>query len=272
MDYQRPVAHLGLAYWTVQVRKPQKPPVFCTSNLTAQNHKCMPLASFCLNRIEDPIFKKASAIRNSPKVTGSSSTFLAFVWFDFPVFLLLKLPTTQHPPKPPRPTMRLLDVMLIQHIQLFKIETGSSLWDGGTVGCLKFCTADPDEGWNPHDLRRVLFKNPTGGPVPDFWTINSRSWMIESQMSSDQNLWHSIILVSGTVGCTPTNVPLWEIPNKPYISLYSGCLWVIIPKNPSISPINTMGTLLGVHPIVPWWLVNRDPYNIMAYCSPFTTG
>ena len=52
-------------------------------------------------------------------------------------------------------------------------------------------------GWRmkPHDLRRGLFKNPTGGPVPDFWTINSRSWMIESQMSSDQNLWHSIILV-----------------------------------------------------------------------------
>ncbi len=40
-------------------------------------------------------------------------------------------------------------------------------------------------------------------------------------------------------------------------SLYSGRLWVIIPKNPYISPISTMGTLLGVHPIVPWvWGLN----------------
>ena len=39
-------------------------------------------------------------------------------------------------------------------------------------------------------------------------------------------------IVKVIVGCTPTNVPLWEIP------IY-------------ISPISTMGTLLGVHPIVP---------------------
>ena len=32
----------------------------------------------------------------------------------------------------------------------------------------------------------------------------------------------------GIVGCTPTNVPLWEIPIK---ALYSGILWVIIPKH-----------------------------------------
>ncbi len=41
------------------------------------------------------------------------------------------------------------------------------------------------------------------------------------------------------------NVPLWEIPNyKPYI--YSGYLWVVIPKNPQREHyIETMGTLLG---------------------------
>ena len=61
------------------------------------------------------------------------------------------------------------------------------------------------------------------------------------------------IINQGIVGCTPTHVPLWEILISPIISLYSGCLWVIIPKNPYKSPINnSMGTQLGVHPIVPW--------------------
>ena len=46
----------------------------------------------------------------------------------------------------------------------------------------------------------------------------------------------------------------WMYPYQRNISLYSGCLWVIIPKNPYIS-ISTMGTLLGVHPIVPWTMV-----------------
>ena len=76
---------------------------------------------------------------------------------------------------------------------------------------------------------------------------------------------------AANAGCLPINsiirgeldVPLPTYPYgkslyKPYISLYSGCLWVIIPKNPYISPISTMGTLLGVHPIVPWY----HPYDI----------
>ena len=77
-------------------------------------------------------------------------------------------------------------------------------------------------------------------------------WVLRAVMR--HRAWRGIRLsyTQGIVGCTPTNVPLWEIPiYKPYISLYSGCLWVIIPKNPYISPISTMGTLLGVHPIVP---------------------
>ena len=50
------------------------------------------------------------------------------------------------------------------------------------------------------------------------------------------------------VGCTPIpTYPYGKSLYKPYISLNSGCLWVIIPKNPYISPISTMGTLLGVH-------------------------
>ena len=62
----------------------------------------------------------------------------------------------------------------------------------------------------------------------------------------------------GIVGCTPIpTYPYGKSLYKPYISLYSGCLWVIIPKNPYISPIGTMGTLLGVHPIVPWHSITR---------------
>ena len=52
----------------------------------------------------------------------------------------------------------------------------------------------------------------------------------------------------GIVGCTPTNVPLWEIP---ILGLYSGYLWVSYPQESLENTINTMGTLLGVHPIVP---------------------
>ena len=37
------------------------------------------------------------------------------------------------------------------------------------------------------------------------------------------------IFIQGIVGCTPTNVPLWEIPIE---ALYSGYIWVIVPKNP----------------------------------------
>ena len=38
------------------------------------------------------------------------------------------------------------------------------------------------------------------------------------------------VVFQGIVGCTPTNVPLWEIP---IYALYSGYLLVIIiPKNP----------------------------------------
>ena len=48
----------------------------------------------------------------------------------------------------------------------------------------------------------------------------------------------------------PTNVPLWEIPIQ---ALYSGYLWVNYLQESLENTINTMGTLLGVHPIVPWY-------------------
>ena len=55
----------------------------------------------------------------------------------------------------------------------------------------------------------------------------------------------------GIVGCTPTNVPPWEIPK----SLYKGPIqWVFMGCNPQEcleNTVNTMGTLLGVQPIVP---------------------
>ena len=75
------------------------------------------------------------------------------------------------------------------------------------------------------------------------------------------------VIYQGIVGCTP-------IPTYPYgKSLYSGCLWVIIPKNPYISPISTMGTLLGAHPIVPWtqhlWALKatKSYPTIIKFCS-----
>ena len=59
------------------------------------------------------------------------------------------------------------------------------------------------------------------------------------------------IYVQGIVGCTPTNVPLWEILYKPYtVGMSMG-------YNPQESPentINTLGTLLRVHPNVPWYI------------------
>ena len=49
------------------------------------------------------------------------------------------------------------------------------------------------------------------------------------------------------------NVPLWEIPTE---APYSGYLLMgYYPQEPPVNTINTMGTLLGVHPIiVPWKL------------------
>ena len=57
----------------------------------------------------------------------------------------------------------------------------------------------------------------------------------------------------GIVGCTPIpTYPYGKSLYKPYISLYSGCLWVTIPKNPYISPISYKyhgsTRTLGVHP------------------------
>ena len=60
----------------------------------------------------------------------------------------------------------------------------------------------------------------------------------------------------GTVGCTPTNVPLSEVPiisPLPWV-----CMGYFIPKNPIREhQLNTMGVhCLGVHPIiVPWWFL-----------------
>ena len=56
----------------------------------------------------------------------------------------------------------------------------------------------------------------------------------------------------GIIGCTPTNVPLRPYGKSLYKALYSGHLWVII-YNHQESLENTipLGSLLGVHPIVP---------------------
>ena len=55
----------------------------------------------------------------------------------------------------------------------------------------------------------------------------------------------------GTMRCTPTDVPLWEIPILNPIA--HGYLWVSYPQeSPTRTPAKYHGsTLLGVHPIVP---------------------
>ena len=57
-----------------------------------------------------------------------------------------------------------------------------------------------------------------------------------------------LVAYQGIVGCTPTNVPLWEIP---ILALDSGyLLFFFIPKNPQRTPAKYHGTTrtLGVHP------------------------
>ena len=51
--------------------------------------------------------------------------------------------------------------------------------------------------------------------------------------------WVEITKYQGIVGCTSTNVPLWEIPIK---ALHNGYLWLIIPKKiPREHQLDTMG-------------------------------
>ena len=74
--------------------------------------------------------------------------------------------------------------------------------------------------------------------------------------------WVGWNMIQRIVGCTPTNVPLWEIPIYPYIVGVYGL-------NPYISPISTMGTLLGVHPIVPWMIVWLEWLIEIYWVGPF---
>ena len=62
----------------------------------------------------------------------------------------------------------------------------------------------------------------------------------------------------GIVGCTPTNVPLWEIP---IYGLYSGYLWVSYPQESLENTINTMGT-----PHCPLKIMGYFPYQL-NWCS-----
>ncbi len=59
------------------------------------------------------------------------------------------------------------------------------------------------------------------------------------------------VTFSQSIKRTQKRDSMWGIVKVILVSKFR-CLWVIIPKNPYISPISTMGTLLGVLPIVPW--------------------
>ena len=54
-------------------------------------------------------------------------------------------------------------------------------------------------------------------------------------------------------------------PIYPYIV---GVYGLLSPKNPYISPISTMGTLLGVHPIVPWKWTEKATFYIRKSRHP----
>ena len=59
-----------------------------------------------------------------------------------------------------------------------------------------------------------------------------------------------LMAYQGIVGCTLG--PTYPVMGNPYISPISrGYLWVSYPQESLENPINTMDTLLGVHPIVP---------------------
>ena len=72
------------------------------------------------------------------------------------------------------------------------------------------------------------------------------------------------------VGPRSQRTPSWEIP-KPYIT------WVFMGHNPQESPentINTMGTLLGVDPIAPFFLVFLERMKVrwVTFCQQKESG
>ena len=58
-------------------------------------------------------------------------------------------------------------------------------------------------------------------------------------------------IYQGIVGCTPTNVPYGKSLYKAYIVGIYGLVIIDHPRESLENTINIMGTLLGVHPIVP---------------------
>ena len=159
--------------------------------------------------------------------------------FHFPpVFPLLKLPTkpTNHPPKDPThpglPPWCNADsthsTSQNRNRELLGIRGGGNCWEG-----LKFPSNSSTTYWGEgglkitsqqsflpqvfflENLRCLYIQKVVGAGLGDFRSIDSRSWMIESQMSSNQNLGHSIIILvwfTGILMIKCLNILIYIIP------------------------------------------------------------
>ena len=112
---------------------------------------------------------------------------------------------------------------------------------------------DCDQGFWIHQKKRWTITTPAPKVQQRGITHRIHVWYIYLHLVDSYVKSRYIYHVSGDrQGCTPG--PTYPVMGNPYISpIYSGNFWVII-YNPQESPentMNTMGTLLGVHPIVP---------------------
>ena len=73
-----------------------------------------------------------------------------------------------------------------------------------------------------------------------------------------------------------SNSPCWSfILKPPHQALYSEYLWIFMGYNPQEfveNTLNTMGTLLGVHPFVPWLSISdwNESYNLGVATIPLS--
>ena len=94
------------------------------------------------------------------------------------------------------------------------------------------------------------------------------AWFFSSDFShqtvGSKNVKEQNVCLRGYLDVPHHRTPSWEIPvSKPYIT------WVFMGYNPQESlenAINTMGTLLGVHPIVPWNVLPKMVDLTLNFC------
>ena len=99
-----------------------------------------------------------------------------------------------------------------------------------------------------------------------FWKWHTFKFCIAPRMGRrNRNMYPRSMNGSGDrQGCTP--IPTHPVMGNPNVSpIARGYLWIFMGYSPQESlenTINTMGTLLGVHPIVPWMAKVYEVYGI----------